>query len=125
MNLRDFWDSRDSRDLNFLLFFFRSIAITLHNVFDKDIKDLRIIMLNCFYHLFSSSPRATNSVRNFAIQSFGPQFRQMMDAYSFCIRTPYKLLLCDSHPLMHPEFRIRSNIFEDDGPTEIFLENKK
>ena len=81
-------------------------------------------MLNCFYHFFSASPRATNSIRNFAIQSFSPRFKQMMEAYNYCIKTPYKVLLCDLHPLMHPDNRIRSNIFAEDGLTEVFLDHK-
>jgi len=99
-----------------------SVTILVQNLFCKDIKELRTVSLNCHYTIFLCSPRAVDSVRHFARQVFAENYPMFMEVYDCIVNKQlFGYLFVDCHPQSLSYLKLRSKIFDEEGPTEIFL----
>lgn len=98
----------------------------LHHWFSKQIPHLREINLNSAVNVLLSSPRSTDAIANWARQVFGRQGTKFMALYKrLCEGIPYNHIMVYLAPRNPPILRIRSNIFEIGGPTEIYVLDEK
>jgi len=104
-----------------------SITICLQNLFSKQVSALREVSLNCHYLLLTRSPRSVDSIRIFARQCFGENFRAFMEIWDEIVMSNiFTYLLVDTHPRSPFHHKIRTKIIPKvDGPMELFVPNKK
>ena len=105
-----------------------AICSIAHNIFQKNYPHWRTIVLNTHYVILTRSLQSINSIKNFFIQLFPTQSRDLMEIYNEVTEVPFSHLLIDSHPLTVSRFRIRSNIFHTpEKPTIVYMleQNKK
>jgi len=95
-----------------------SIVFVTQNLFEKKIKVAR---QNAQYLVLMRSPNSALSVRNIGVQLFPRQLDYFMDAYRQATNQPYGYLLIDMHASSDPSLRLRTNIFNQEEESTIFI----
>ena len=98
-----------------------SIFLIVHHLFDSSIPYLRTILLNVQIFYLTNSPRSVSSLRTFMHQCFPGHGQTVMKIYSKLMDTNFNYLILDLHPRTNNRLRLKSKIFPDEGPTEVYL----
>jgi len=95
-----------------------SIVFVTQNLFERKIKVAR---QNAQYLVLMRSPNSALSVRNIGVQLFPRQLDYFLDAYRQATNQPYGYLLIDMHASSDPSLRLRTNIFNHQEESTIFI----
>ena len=98
-----------------------SIFLIVHHLFDSSIPYLRTILLNVQIFYLTNSPRSVSSLCTFMHQCFPGHGQTVMKIYSKLMDTNFNYLILDLHPRTNNRLRLKSKIFPDEGPTEVYL----
>ena len=98
-----------------------SIIATLHDLFDKSIKNLRSCLLNTQYFYLTNSPRSISSLRYFLQQCFPAKCKKVLSLYEDLMKKQFAYLWIDMSARTNNKLRLRSNIFPPEKPTIVYL----
>lgn len=115
-NNQDFLDSlftKGSHNLGI------SVVLVTQHLFTKE---LRVARNNAHYLVLMKNPAGALQIRNLAVQLFPSKTSYFMEAYGDATNKNFGYLLIDMHPSASDMFRLRTNIYSNDGaPTTIYL----
>lgn len=85
-----------------------------------DNKHYRVMSRNANYIVVMKNPRDVSQIKNLSMQ-MGAEKDLLMGAYKEATKKAYTYLLIDFYPTTPEHIRLRSNIFQSEGPTKIYL----
>ena len=98
-----------------------SVMLIVQNLFFKN-KESRTISLNSHYMVLFKNPRDASQITQLAKQMYPGKTRWMQEAYKDATSRPFGYLLVDLRQSTPEHLRLRSHIFPDEQPQEVYLE---
>lgn len=80
--------------------------------------------VNCTYLTLMRNPADKLQVMNLSKQMFPENSRYLIDSFNDATARPYGYLVIDNSATTHPDMRLVSNIFKDEGPTVVYVPRK-
>lgn len=97
-----------------------NVFLLAQSLFDSKNPHFRTVSLNSNYIVLFKNTRNSNSVRTLASQMGSADFKNVMESYELATRNkPYGYLLIDLHQQTDDRFRMRTNIFGENGKPPI------
>lgn len=97
-----------------------NIVLILHNLFDRS-PPFREISINSKYLCIFKNPRDQSSIMNFAKQYDPGNVRRILNIFRDATKEPYSYLFIDMDQKTSEDYRLRSNIFFENGaPLKVY-----
>ena len=98
-----------------------SVIYIVQNLFSK-CKEMRTISLNAHYICLFKNPRDITQMLTLGRQMYPGKGKYFTEAYKDACQRPHGYLLCDLKQSTPERFRLRTNIFPDEGPEVVYVE---
>jgi len=94
-----------------------SVIFITQNIFSQE-KAMRTISLNSQYIVILKGIRLTQQVSILGNQIFPGKSKKFLEIFKDATKNPFSYLLVDLHPASNDEFRLRTNIFREELPSD-------
>jgi hypothetical protein len=91
-----------------------SVVFVTQNLFHRN-RFVRTMNLNTHYLVLFKNPRDASQVSVLARQMYPGKSKFVVEAYKDATKNPFGYLLIDLRPETDESYRLRTNIFPDDG----------